>query len=379
MGVFMFEYNDSLSALNTDSPLLEKLQRIHDTLLVHFDAVSRIAVALYDPKTDLLKTFIHSSGDDQPLSHYQAFLSEAPSLMEIVKTGKPRVVNDMTVFAGGEHEHTQKIAVQGYGSSYTLPMYMSGHLFGFVFFDSYQKNAMTEELLHFLDVIGHLVSLMVMNEIASVRTLVSTVQAARDMAHLRDTETGAHLDRMSHFSRIIARELAPVHGYNDEFVEHVFLFSPLHDIGKIGIPDSIMLKNGRLTDAEYEIMKTHTIKGRQIIDTILKGFALEGFQHIDMLRNIAEFHHETLDGKGYPQGLSGDEIPIEARIIAVADVFDALTSRRPYKKAWSNEDAFQNLFALADIKLDRQCIEALVNNRAEIEVIQAQFKEEVFA
>jgi HD-GYP domain-containing protein (c-di-GMP phosphodiesterase class II) len=348
-------------------------------LLDRIDTISRIAVALYDPKTDLLKTYIHSSGDDQPLNQYQALLHETPSLMDIVITGKPRVVNDMTIFVGGEHEHTRRIATQGYGSSYTLPMYMGGQLFGFVFFDAYQKNVLHDEALHFLDVIGHLVSLLVMNEIAAVRTLVSTVQAAREMANLRDHETGAHIDRMSHFSRIIARELAPTHGFNDEFVEHVFLFSPLHDIGKIGIPDSIMLKTGGLTDAEFEIMKTHTLKGREIVDTILKGFALDGFEHIDMLRNIAEFHHETLDGKGYPHGLSSEAIPIEARIIAVADVFDALTSRRPYKPAWSNEQAFQHLLSLADIKLDRHCVEALLKNHAEVEVIQAQFKEDVFA
>ncbi len=215
MVVLMFEYKDSLSTLNTDSPLLEKLQRIHAMLLVRFDSISRIAVALYDPKTDLLKTYIHSSDEEQPLSHYQALLHETPSLMDIVITGKPRVVNDLTIFAGGEREHTRRITAQGYGSSYTLPMYMSGHLFGFVFFDSYQKNVFNEETLHFLDVIGHLVSLLVMNEIAAVRTLVSTVQAARDMAHLRDKETGAHIDRMSHFSRIIARELASTHGFND--------------------------------------------------------------------------------------------------------------------------------------------------------------------
>lgn len=375
----MNDYSDSLAELNTDSPLAEKLKRIHNTLVARFDSIDRIAVALYDHKTDLLKTFIHSSGGDQPLSQYQWPLSEAGSLMEIVKTGKPRVVNDLAIFANGEHEHTRKISAQGYGSSYTLPMYMSGHFFGFVFFNSYQKNALNEEILHFLDLIGHLVALMVMNEISAVRTLVSTVQAARDVAHLRDTETGAHLDRMSHFSRVIARELAITQRFDDEFVEHVFLFSPLHDIGKIGIPDSIMLKEGSLTDSEFEIMKTHTLKGRQIIDTMLKDFALEGFQNLNMLRNIAEFHHETLDGNGYPKGLKGEEIPIEARIVAVADVFDALTSRRPYKEAWSNDDAFQRLLFLSDIKLDRKCVEALLKNRAEVEEIQRQFKENLFA
>ena len=375
----MNDYSDSLAELNTDSPLAEKLKRIHNTLVARFDSIDRIAVALYDHKTDLLKTFIHSSGGDQPLSQYQWPLSEAGSLMEIVKTGKPRVVNDLAIFAKGEHEHTKKIGAQGYGSSYTLPMYMSGHFFGIVFFNSYQKNALNEEILHFLDLIGHLVALMVMNEISAVRTLVSTVQAARDVAHLRDTETGAHLDRMSHFSRVIARELAITQRFDDEFVEHVFLFSPLHDIGKIGIPDSIMLKEGSLTDSEFEIMKTHTLKGRKIIDTMLKDFALEGFQHLNMLRNIAEFHHETLDGNGYPKGLKGEEIPIEAKIIAVADVFDALTSRRPYKDAWSNDDAFQRLLFLSDIKLDRKCVEALLKNRSEVEEIQRQFKEDLFA
>jgi HD-GYP domain-containing protein (c-di-GMP phosphodiesterase class II) len=375
----MFDYRDSLSELNTDSPLLEKLKSIHNTLAARFDSIDRIAVALYDPKTDLLKTFIHSSGGDQPLSQYQAPLREAESLMDIIKTGKPRVVNDLSIFANGEHEHTQKISAQGYGSSYTLPMYMSGHFFGFVFFNAYQKNALNEEMLHFLDVIGHLVSLMVMHEISAIRTLTSTVHVARDMAHLRDTETGAHLDRMSHFSRVIARELASANDFDDEFVEHVFLFSPLHDIGKIGIPDSIILKEGGLTNDEYEIMKTHTQKGRQIIDVMLKDCALEAFQHINMLRNIAEFHHETLDGEGYPKGLKGDEIPIEAQIIAVADVFDALTSRRPYKEAWSNDDAFQALLLMADVKFDRKCVEALIKNRAEVEVIQQQFKEEFYA
>lgn len=344
-----------------------------------FDFINRIAVALYDAKTDVLKTFIHSSGGDQPLTLYQFPLSEARSLTEIVKSGTPRVINDLTIFNGCTHEHTQKIAGQGYGSSYTLPMFMNGNFFGFVFFNSYRKNALNEEVLHFLDLIGHLVSLVVMNEVAAVKTLISTVQAARDVAHFRDKETGAHLDRMAHFSRVVAKELAPKFRYDDEFVEHVFLFAPLHDIGKIGIPDSIMLKAGDLTASEFEMMKTHPLKGRQIIDAMLKDFALDTFEHIDILRNIAEFHHEAMDGSGYPYGLIDKQIPIEARIVTVADVFDALTSRRTYKEAWSNDASFQQMKALAGTKLDRDCVEALIKNRAEVEAIQQQFKEELYA
>ena len=375
----MSDHKDSLSELNTTSSLSKKLESIHKTLVARFDAIDRIAVALYDPKTDVLNTFLHSSGGALPLSNYEAKLSESYSLNEIVRKGTPRVVNDLDIFAGGMHEHTRKIAAEGYGSSYTLPMYLNGNFFGFVFFNSYQKNTLDGEVLHFLDLVGHLVSLVVLNELSAVRTLISTVQAARDVAHFRDMETGAHLDRMSHFSRVIARELAPEHGFDDEFVEHVFLFAPLHDIGKIGIPDRIMLKAGKLTGSEFEIMQTHPMKGRQIIDTMLKDFALDSFQHIDMLRNIAEFHHEAMDGSGYPRGLKKEQIPIEARIISVADIFDALTSRRPYKVAWSNDEAFRLMQTLAGTKLDPECVEALLKNRNEIEAIQQQFSEDLFA
>jgi HD-GYP domain-containing protein (c-di-GMP phosphodiesterase class II) len=157
----------------------------------------------------------------------------------------------------------------------------------------------------------------------------------------------------------------------------VFLFSPLHDIGKIGIPDSILLKPGLLDMNEREIMKTHTGKGRQVIDRMLIDFAIES-EYVSILRNIAEHHHETLDGKGYPQGLSGDQIPMESRIVAVADVFDALTSCRPYKEAWSIDDAIGELRKLAGNKLDPDCVEALIGNRSQLEQIRNQFKEDFY-
>jgi HD-GYP domain-containing protein (c-di-GMP phosphodiesterase class II) len=257
-------------------------------------------------------------------------------------------------------------------------MYFNGKFFGFVFFNSYRKNVFGEEELHFLDVFAHLISLVVISEFTSIRTLISTVHIARDFANLRDTETGAHLDRMSRYARIVAKELAPKYGFDDEYVEHVFLFSPLHDIGKIGIPDSVLLKSGLLDTSEREIMRTHPKKGRQIIDAILLGFGLESFEYLDILRNIAEYHHETLDGSGYPHGLRSDEIPMESRIVAVADVFDALTSRRPYKEAWSIDDAFQELRKLAGSKLDADCVEALIRNRAQLEEIRDRFQEDPY-
>jgi HD-GYP domain-containing protein (c-di-GMP phosphodiesterase class II) len=373
-----FEHEDVLNQLNKDLPLSSKLTAIHAVLKNQFKFINRIAVAIYDPKTDFLKTFIHSSGGPTPLSHYQAKLSDATSLQDIINTAKPRVVNDLDVFSTSKQEHSQKVLAGRYSASYTMPMYINGTFFGFIFFNSYEKDVFEPEILHQLDLFGHLVSLMITNELASIKTLLATVKTARDMTHERDPETGAHLDRMSHFARLIAKELADKYQLDDEYIEHIFLFSPLHDIGKIGVPDEILLKNGKLDPQEYEIMKTHSIRGREIIDQMLENFGLNEFQHIDILRNIAEFHHEALNGEGYPSGLKGTEIPIEARIVSVADVFDALTSRRPYKEAWTNEESFSMLRRMAGLKLDPDCVEALIKHRNEVERIQSQFQEDLY-
>ncbi|KZY32526.1 hypothetical protein A3729_19695 [Oleiphilus sp. HI0043] len=198
-----------------------------------------------------------------------------------------------------------------------------------------------------------------------------------NFTHHRDPETAMHIDRMSRFSRLIADELAHKYGFDDQFVEHIFLFSPLHDIGKISIPDSVLLKPGKLDDQEFEIMKSHAEKGKELIDTLLENFSLDSLNYIDILKNIAHHHHEAYDGSGYPDGLVAQDIPIEARIVAVADVFDALTSERPYKKAWSNDDAFAKIDAMAGTKLDRECVDALIKNRELVEEIQRQFKENI--
>lgn len=233
-------------------------------------------------------------------------------------------------------------------------------------------------MLKELDVFGHLISLMIINELSTVKVMDAALKTTRKITHLRDPETGSHLDRMSRYSRLIAQSLVGKYQLNDEYIEYVFMFSPLHDIGKIAIPDSILLKPGPLDDTERNIMNTHARKGREMIDDIVTNFNLDGIPHLDILRNIAEYHHEALNGSGYPAGKSKSEIPLEARIVAVADVFDALTSRRPYKEAWSNDEAFDLLKQLAGEKLDVDCVHALIDNRSDIEQIQQQFKEDIY-
>ena len=374
----MTEHNDVLEQLNNQIPLQEKLVVAHKSLSELFPFIARIAIAIYDPETGILKTYLHSSGDDHPLENYQALLDDAPSLKAALEKGVPRVINNMLTFEGGEHEHTRRIGRQGYAASYTMPMFNEGQFFGFMFFNSYEKDVFEEKVLREIDLYGHMISLMVINELTAIDTLKAAVKTTGSITHCRDPETGSHLDRMSRYSRLIASALSDKYDLDDAYIEHVFMFSPLHDIGKIGIPDNILLKPSGLDSDERSIMKTHASKGRAMIDELLQNFGLENIKYVDVLRNIAEFHHEAVNGRGYPSGKKGDDIPLEARIVAVADVFDALTSKRPYKDAWANKKAIDTLKQLSGEILDKDCVNALLDNMDKVEQIQKQFFEDIY-
>jgi len=372
----MTEHIDQLSNINKFLPLKEKLISTHKSINEAFPFIVRIAIALYDAKTESLKTYLHSSGADNPLEHYQTPLENAPSLKKILDQGLPRVVNNLITFDDGEHEHTRRIGRSGYAASYTLPIFNDGEFIGFIFFNSDKKEVFTEDVLRQIDVYAHMISLLVINELSSIQVLTAAIKTTGHITHMRDPETGSHLDRMSRYSRLIANALAQDYQLDDSYIEHIFMFSPLHDIGKIGIPDNILLKQGELDETEKNIMKTHVEKGCEIIDGLLKNFGLRGFAQMDVLRNITMSHHEAVNGSGYPEGLRGNEIPLESRIVAVADVFDALTSKRPYKEAWSNEKAINTLKELSGEKLDEACVNALLDNMEQVEIIQQRFKED---
>lgn len=365
-----------LERLNEKLNITDKLHVIHQEIKQHYPDIGRIAVALYEKERDLLKTFICSCSDGNALPNYQSSLYESPSLVEILNGKIPRVINDLSVFDGLNKQHSKKISDYGYCSSYTYPMFNDGNFVGFVFVNSTKKGAFTPVVVSVLALFIHLISLITIRELDSINVLLGSVCTALDLSHHRDPETGAHLERMSRYSRLIANKLASSHGLDDDYIEYVYRFSPLHDVGKIAIPDKILLKEGKLTDEEMKVMKTHPLRGKEIISRMLNNFGLHSIKYMDVLLNIVEYHHENMNGTGYPYQLIGEEIPLEARIVAVADVFDALTSIRPYKKAWSNDESFAEMKRLSGSKFDVACTNALLSQRDAIEEIQSQFKDE---
>jgi HD-GYP domain-containing protein (c-di-GMP phosphodiesterase class II) len=351
----------------------DEIADVHVCLRKSFAGIERVAAAVYDPATDLLKTFAHSTDGGSPLELYEARLTDTPSLWRLAHSGQNRVVEDLRALADSPHEHTRRLIERGYLSSYTMPLFEGGRLFGFLFFDSRQPGYFQPLLVEHLSIFARFLTLALAQGLAQTRLLESALRVATRLTHYRDPETRGHLDRMARCSRLIARVLAPGLGLSDEFVESTQRFAPLHDVGKIAVPDRILLKQGPLTPAEFEVMQSHVLKGVEIVDGILSELDLGAIGHLDMLRNVVHFHHEAMDGSGYPQGRRGSEIPIEARIVKVADVFDALTSRRPYKEAWPVADALRYLTEGAGSQFDAACVSALVSHSSEAAALLARF------
>ncbi len=189
-----------------------------------------------------------------------------------------------------------------------------------------------------------------------------------DMVENRDSDTGDHIQKTAEYVHIILRGLRRKGYYLDqltpEYIEYAVKSAPLHDVGKIRISDTVLNKPGKLTPEEYEIMKTHATAGKEIIEKAIR--TVEGGNYLTEARNMAAYHHERWDGKGYPEGLKGEEIPLSARVMAVADVFDALTSTRVYKPAFPLDEALKIIEEGKGTQFDPKCVEVFLESLPDI-------------
>ena len=210
------------------------------------------------------------------------------------------------------------------------------------------------------------------------QTQMAAIFAMSKLAESRDPETGEHLERMREYCKLIAEKLSQKVKYENiidqEFIDNIYAASPLHDIGKVGIPDSVLIKPGRLTEEEWGIMRTHPIIGANTLRAVDEQHP--GNQFIKVGIAIAEYHHEHWDGTGYPHGLAGEAIPLEARILALGDVYDALTSQRCYKKAFSQLKANEIIRSSSGTHFDPDIVNIYVENEEEFTKIKAFYKDD---
>nr|WP_312578261.1 HD domain-containing phosphohydrolase [Sedimentibacter sp.] len=301
------------------------------------------------------------------------------SLEGIIKNKTPRVIDDLELYTKNSNAEYNKILIEaGIKSSISLPLKINQKPVGVIFFSSVHKNIYKQEHIAFLETLSDSIAISLNKNIFIDEMLYSTLLALAKMAEARDEDTGEHLDRMKEYSVKIAEFLLDDHVYDDlisvSFIKDIERFSPMHDIGKVGIRDGILLKPGQLTDDEYEQMKKHTIYGADVLRAAEGNIVKQSHSMFVMGIEIAEGHHEKWNGTGYPYRLSGNEIPLSARIVAIADVFDALTSKRPYKNAFPFEESFELIVEGKGNHFDPNIVNSFINHKEDIYKLYMSFK-----
>ncbi|HTW63547.1 MAG TPA: HD domain-containing phosphohydrolase, partial [Bryobacteraceae bacterium] len=223
-----------------------------------------------------------------------------------------------------------------------------------------------------------MVCLKTAERILALETRDVALFALAKLAESRDPETGGHLERVQSYTRLLAKHLSDetrkIHGVDDAYIHLLYQTSPLHDLGKVGIPDAVLLKPGKLTAEEFEVMKRHTAMGAQTLDAALQRFP--GAKFLQMARDIALSHHEKFDGSGYPAGLSGQQIPFCARIVALADVYDALTSRRVYKDSMTHEQAKDIILRQRGRHFDPEAVDAFLRAEEQFVAVRTRLQDD---
>ncbi len=263
-------------------------------------------------------------------------------------------------------------------NSLITPITINNTYVGYIFF-SFKDREVDKTWINFLELFKAKLSMAFYKGILFKSLLSIITESLAEMAEAKDPETGLHLVRMSSYSAIIAQRLMEKGEYKDiidsQYVTDLRISAPMHDIGKVATPDNILLKPGRLNEDEFKIMKEHATAGGVILTNLNRRFRSYGITYFSMAAEIANYHHEKYDGSGYPGGVSGEEIPLSAKIVAVADVFDALTSRRPYKEPFSIEKSLKIIEESSGTHFAPDIVKAFFEALPEIREIYEKYKE----
>lgn len=389
------EVEEVFNKLNSLIMLIENLNKnipFNETLKYIFSSFSEyipythIGVALIDDKGKIIKASYGVHNDyhknlGKRLLGLKADIDDT-SLRKVMEHGSERIINDLESYVRKRpsKKYNEILLEEGVRSSITFPLKNNnGIVVGIIFFSSNIKHAYNKEHIKFLKTLANSIMFSLEKDILNQDMIISSTLALASLTDERDPETGEHLQRMSTYSRIIAELLSEEEKYKRvidvNYINDIERFSPLHDIGKVAIRDDILLKPGRLTSEEFEIMKKHALYGAKVMRMADENIKKRGRSIFSMAIEIAEGHHEKWDGSGYPYGKSGEDIPLSARIVAMADVLDALTSRRPYKEPFSFEASVKMIEEGSGKHFDPYIVRLFKENIKVIEKTYLEFKE----
>jgi len=358
------------------SSLHSQLAKLHERIHEKIPQIVRISFAIYDAATDHLKTYADSTPKGEILVHYEYPLSQITSLKECAENKVDRYINNLYDTLETDHKHNDWLKSQDFYSSLASPTYYHGSFIGFVFINAAEGYVLDEQKSDILRPYLTLIKEVVIKEYQLIDVILKSTESIlkknpQYFKHAKD-----HQERMYYFSKVIAQGITDIYHLDDEQIGYITLFSRLHDIGKLSLPNDLLSKPGALATIERKQVMGHIEEGVAIIDQILSDTDSAHHACIATLKDMLAYHHEFLDGSGYPFGLKHHDIPVSARIITVANVFDALTSHRPYKQARSVPFALLEMEKMvAAGKLDPHCVNALRYNQDYLKEVIKKYPE----
>lgn len=391
------QINWIISMLNSGKNTEDIFNALNDSLksIIPFN---RLALTRYYRSEDTVVTKLVASDRDVLLDTGETFHLSESSLQDAYRHKEVLLIDDLEEYLK-EHpdsRYTRLLLDEGMLSSMVLPLIANNVTRGFLIFASVEKQSFTQDHVDFISSIVGQISLSIqrgellyeieqhtrnlenMVEVRTrevIKTQKTTIFALSKLAETRDPETGNHLERIRNYSVLLAQILKYSGSYeeiNNQYLRDLYDSSILHDIGKVGIPDGILLKDGILTRREYELMQSHTVIGYEALKSASRDLGDDSF--LNMAMNVTLSHHERWDGNGYPAGLKGEDIPLAARIVAIADVYDALTSRRPYKEAYTHERAIE-IMEREFFRFDPYLFEVFLENQEEYNTIRMRYND----
>ncbi|MEF1289031.1 HD-GYP domain-containing protein [Vibrio sp. M260118] len=354
--------------------LNDQFADIQTRMQVHLPKLDKVSFALYDEREHLLKSYADSSSLSLSLTHFEAPLSSLPYLKKSIESRSKAFLNDVNCLHPSPH--IDSLLEEGYHSSVAIPTFVGSSFKGFIFLNSYQKQAFCPHDIEVVKPYLKMLEAAIFSEYQLITALIEKSNKLVARSPVYQKESFSHKQRVSTYTNIIALALADLYGFDDEYVEHLTLLSQYHDMGKVMVPPELLCKQLPLTWEETQTLREHIRYGEEIVNRFVSELNASDHLSAQLMRDVVSYHYEFLDGSGYPHHLNGNTIPISAKIVCVANIFDALTTHKPYKQAWSVPYALLELEKMVcEGKLDASCVNALREQQHQLKSIIQRYPE----